>query len=158
MTMINKDNYVESFKSPLGLMEIRANQEAIHSIMFIERDLQARPNDITNVGVSQLQQYFAGERTEFDLPLAPNGTTFQKQVWKALCSIGYGETCSYGEIANAIKNPKAVRAVGAANGKNPLTIVVPCHRIIGRDGSLTGYASGVERKSWLLNHESESLF
>lgn len=86
--------------------------------------------------------------------MAPTGTDFQKKVWGALEKVSYGDTCAYVDIANEIKNPKAVRAVGSANGKNPMTIVVPCHRVIGRDGSLTGYASGTKRKAWLLEHES----
>lgn len=102
----------------------------------------------------QLEAYFAGMRTAFDLPLAPVGTAFQQGVWQALCTIPHGRTASYGDIARAIGNPKAVRAVGLANGRNPLSIVVPCHRVIGRDGSLTGYGGGLERKRWLLAHEA----
>ncbi|MCL4125220.1 UNVERIFIED_CONTAM: hypothetical protein GTU68_003067 [Idotea baltica] len=90
--------------------------------------------------------------------MQPVGTDFQRTVWQALTSIPYGQTGSYADIAALVNNPKAVRAVGTANGKNPMTIVVPCHRIIGSDGSLTGYASGVERKAWLLNHEANTLF
>jgi methylated-DNA-[protein]-cysteine S-methyltransferase len=100
--------------------------------------------------VIQLEEYFAGLRNEFDLPLAAAGTDFQTQVWHALTTIPYGETWSYQELANAIGNPKAVRAVGLANGKNPISIVVPCHRVIGKSGKLTGYAGGVERKQRLL--------
>lgn len=158
MSDSNTVNYVDSFETPLGRMEIQASKEAIQSIMFVDDVMPRRPNNVTDIGIEQLQQYYAGERTQFELPMDAQGTEFQKQVWSALCGINFGETCSYSDIADAIQNPKAVRAVGSANGKNPLTIVVPCHRIIGRDGSLTGYASGVERKSWLLNHESPSLF
>lgn len=102
----------------------------------------------------QLEEYFAGERTTFALPLAPRGTDFQRRVWSALARIPYGTTTTYAEIAKAIGAPRAVRAVGAANGRNPLSIVVPCHRVIGRDGTLTGYAGGVERKRRLLELES----
>jgi len=101
----------------------------------------------------QLLAYFAGSLQAFDLPLNPVGTDFQKQVWDALTKIPFGETVSYQTIANAINKPKAVRAVGAANGKNPIGIIVPCHRVIGANGSLTGYAGGLERKRWLLQHE-----
>jgi methylated-DNA-[protein]-cysteine S-methyltransferase len=101
----------------------------------------------------QLEQYFAGERTTFDLPLAPRGTPFQLEVWAALAEIPYGDTASYRDIAERIGRPTSTRAVGAANGRNPLSIVVPCHRVIGADGSLTGYGWGVERKVWLLDHE-----
>jgi methylated-DNA-[protein]-cysteine S-methyltransferase len=103
--------------------------------------------------VEQLQAYFAGELTDFDLPMVMRGTDFQRTVWAELCEIPYGETISYGELARRVGNPKASRAVGLANGRNPLAIVVPCHRVIGADGSLTGYGGGLERKVWLLEHE-----
>ena len=102
---------------------------------------------------TQLSEYFAGDRTDFELPLAPEGTPFQRKVWSALCAIPYGETVSYGELARRIGQPTAARAVGLANGSNPLPIVVPCHRVIGADGSLTGFGGGIERKRWLLAHE-----
>jgi len=105
----------------------------------------------------QLEEYFAGERTRFDLALAPHGTPFQQRVWKALLAVGFGRTASYGEIARAIGRPEASRAVGAANGKNPIAIIVPCHRIIGASGALVGYAGGLPRKKWLLAHESTQL-
>lgn len=101
----------------------------------------------------QLRQFFAGDRQDFDLLLDPVGTTFQQQVWQALRQIPYGETRSYADIARALGSPTATRAVGAANGRNPIGIVVPCHRVIGADGSLTGYAGGVHNKRWLLDHE-----
>jgi methylated-DNA-[protein]-cysteine S-methyltransferase len=104
---------------------------------------------------AQLIEYFAGERTEFDLPLAPEGTGFQRRVWTELCAIPYGTTISYGELARRIGQPTAARAVGLANGSNPLPIVVPCHRVIGADGSLTGFGGGIERKRWLLAHEKQ---
>ena len=102
---------------------------------------------------AQLQAYFAGALREFELPLAAAGTPFQQRVWRALCEIPYGETISYGELARRIGQPKAARAVGLANGRNPISIVVPCHRVIGANGSLTGYGGGLERKRWLLAHE-----
>lgn len=102
----------------------------------------------------QLEEYFAGSRQQFTLKLAASGTSFQQQVWAALCTIPFGETRSYGEQARSIQNEKAVRAVGLANGKNPIGIIVPCHRVIGANGSLTGYAGGIERKQWLLAHEA----
>ena len=105
--------------------------------------------------VTQLQQYFSGERRQFSLTLAPIGSAFQQQVWRALCEIPFAHSCSYGAIANHLQNPKAVRAVGAANGRNPIAIVVPCHRVIGANGSLTGYAGGLPRKLWLLQHEMQ---
>ena len=105
----------------------------------------------------QLEEYFAGERREFDLPLAPLGSEFQRRVWDGLLEIPYGETISYGELAREIGRPAAARAVGMANGQNPISIVIPCHRVIGADGALTGYAGGVERKRLLLEHESATV-
>ncbi len=105
--------------------------------------------------VAQLDAYFAGERTSFDLDLAPEGTTFQRDVWRALAAIPYGTTTTYSDIARSIGRPNAVRAVGAANGRNPLSIVVPCHRVVGRDGTLTGYAGGLAHKASLLALERQ---
>ncbi|HTA15108.1 MAG TPA: methylated-DNA--[protein]-cysteine S-methyltransferase [Solirubrobacteraceae bacterium] len=104
--------------------------------------------------VEQLDAYFAGELLSFDLPMRMHGTEFQRRVWASLCEIPYGETISYGELARRVGNPKASRAVGLANGRNPVAIIVPCHRVIGADGSLTGYGGGLERKVWLLEHEA----
>lgn len=113
------------------------------------------PDDpVLAAAARQLEDYFAGRRTTFDLPLRPRGTAFQRAVWDALRAIPPGETRSYGEIARAVGKPAAVRAVGAANGQNPLAIVVPCHRVIGAGGTLTGYAGGLEAKRWLLEHEA----
>ena len=105
----------------------------------------------------QLSEYLIGERKSFDLPLNPRGTVFQQQVWKVLCDIPYGETRSYKQIAEAIGNPKAVRAVGMANNRNPLLIVVPCHRVIGANGKLVGYGAGIEKKEFLLKLEKSLL-
>jgi methylated-DNA-[protein]-cysteine S-methyltransferase len=104
----------------------------------------------------QLEEYFAGERETFDLDLLPIGTEFQRRVWEELSRIPFGETISYGELARRIGNHKAMRAVGLANGRNPIPIVVPCHRVIGADGSLTGFGGGIERKRWLLAHEARA--
>jgi methylated-DNA-[protein]-cysteine S-methyltransferase len=104
--------------------------------------------------VAQLQAYFAGQLTDFDLPMEMQGTDFQRRVWSGLCEIPYGHTISYGELARWVGSPKASRAVGLANGRNPIAIVVPCHRVIGADGSLTGYGGGLDRKVWLLEHEA----
>lgn len=105
----------------------------------------------------QLARYFAGKLTEFDLPLAPDGTQFQRAVWAALQQIPYGETWSYGQLASKIGNPAAVRAVGLANGRNPIAVVVPCHRVIGADGNLTGYGGGLDRKRYLLDLEASAV-
>ena len=150
--------YYDHFETPLGLMEVTATDCAVKSIYFVGQAKKIDANKITEAAKTQLIEYFEAERTEFDLPLDADGTEFQKKVWAALLTIPSGETCTYGDIAKQIDNPKGMRAVGLANGKNPLTIVVPCHRVIGSNGKLTGYASGTDRKAWLLNHESDSLF
>jgi methylated-DNA-[protein]-cysteine S-methyltransferase len=117
---------------------------------------------ILKEAVSQLQAYFEGNRTQFDFKMNPKGTEFQQKVWKGLCKIPFGKTMSYFELAKQLGDVKAIRAIASANGKNPLWIVVPCHRVIGTDGSLTGYAGGLYQKKWLLEHESpttqQSLF
>jgi methylated-DNA-[protein]-cysteine S-methyltransferase len=145
--------FYDHYDTPLGKMEITASESAVLAIHFVDKVRAPQANAITDITKHQMLQYFNGERSSFDLPTAAQGTDFQKQVWQALTTVTYGNTCSYGDIANKINNPKAVRAVGSANGKNPLTIVVPCHRVIGSNGSLTGYASGIDRKAWLLEHE-----
>jgi methylated-DNA-[protein]-cysteine S-methyltransferase len=104
---------------------------------------------------TQLEEYFAGERTAFELPLAPSGTPFQQRVWRLLREIPFGETTTYGALARAFGNPRTVRAVGLANGRNPISVIVPCHRVIGADGSLVGFGGGIERKRALLAHEAE---
>jgi methylated-DNA-[protein]-cysteine S-methyltransferase len=111
---------------------------------------------LVSEALRQLQAYFAGERSAFDIPLAPEGTEFQRTVWKALLEIPYGETCSYSDLARSIGNPAAVRAVGAANGRNPIGIIVPCHRVIGSSGKLVGYGGGLPMKRMLLDLEAEN--
>ncbi|EEY99911.1 methylated-DNA--protein-cysteine methyltransferase [Vibrio sp. RC586] len=110
---------------------------------------------ILNNAIQQLDEYFSGLRSQFELPITAKGTAFQQSVWHALCKIPYGEIWSYQQLAEAIGNPKAVRAVGLANGKNPISIIVPCHRVVGKNGKLTGYAGGLERKAFLLNLEQQ---
>jgi methylated-DNA-[protein]-cysteine S-methyltransferase len=120
----------------------------------LEADMSEEPNDpILAAARQQLEEYFGGRRTDFDLPLDPVGTPFQLSVWKILRAIPFGETITYGEQARRLGDPNKARAAGAANGKNPLSIVVPCHRVIGANGSLTGFAGGLEAKDWLLSHE-----
>jgi methylated-DNA-[protein]-cysteine S-methyltransferase len=142
-------------ETPLGIAHIIGNTAGIHSISVIE-EVIASEGDIPEslkVAVMQLQEYFAGDRESFSLKLNPQGTDFQKKVWSALLEIPYGKTHSYLELSQKLGDPKAIRAVAAANGKNPIWIIIPCHRVIGSDGSLTGYAGGLHRKKWLLNHE-----
>ena len=140
--------------SPLGPVHILASASGISAISFVTTRLTAeQPSALTTLAAQQLSAYFAGTLSHFSLPLAASGTVFQQQVWQELCAIPFGQTCSYADIARGINNVKAVRAVGAANGRNPLAIVVPCHRVIGANGTLTGYAGGLDRKDWLLKHE-----
>jgi methylated-DNA-[protein]-cysteine S-methyltransferase len=147
--------------SPIGGLRIHCSAGLVTAIGFgAEAPRGARTaDDVLDRAEQQLVEYFAGERTRFDLPLASDGTEFQKKVWGELQRIPYGETASYGEIARRLGyEPGISRAVGAANGANPIPIVVPCHRVIGADGSLTGYAGGVERKRTLLDLERPGLF
>lgn len=152
--------YRSTLPTPLGELAIFANKHALYRVEFIdslnEQDLTENSpteNQLTLRAKNQLLQYFAGEITMFDLPLAPQGTPFRQQTWQALQQIPYGETRCYSEQAELMNNKKAVRAVGAANGANPIAIIIPCHRVIGKNGSLTGYAGGLHRKEWLLNFE-----
>lgn len=149
-------------KSPIGPITLIANERGLNSVWIQKTDknkpaLQGLKRDPAYLreASAQLTAYFAGELQQFDLALdAQRGTDFQRQVWRALCTIPFGQTVSYRDIALQIDAPAAVRAVGAANGKNPLAIVVPCHRVIGANGSLTGYAGGIDNKRWLLAHEA----
>ncbi|RBP51579.1 methylated-DNA--[protein]-cysteine S-methyltransferase [Arenicella xantha] len=147
-------SFNDFLSTPLGDLEIVATESSVVSILFVEQVRTSQSNAVTEQTKTQLAEYFNGGRRAFDLPLDAAGTEFQQTVWQALRTIPFGETRSYGDVATQIGNPKGSRAVGLANGKNPLTIVVPCHRVIGANGALTGYASGVERKAWLLRHES----
>ena len=148
--------------SPIGQLLLAGSADALQVIGFPHGD-KARRADIGwerydepfKKTARQLNEYFAGDRQEFELDLAPDGTTFQVEVLEALRGIPYGETCSYRDIAVAVGRPKAVRAVGNANGRNPLPIVIPCHRVIGSDGSLTGFGGGIEAKRYLLDLEQQ---
>lgn len=142
--------------SPLGVLRLYADGDALAGVYLPDRSAPPAPHGdspVLRAAVQQLGEYFAGTRRVFDLPLAPRGTAFQKTVWRALVTIPYGETWSYGALARAIGRPAASRAVGAANGKNPIAIIVPCHRVIAASGQLTGYAGGLAAKQWLLDHE-----
>jgi methylated-DNA-[protein]-cysteine S-methyltransferase len=147
------------FASPIGRVIIEAGENGIRSLFFSD---EALPSDMPEHPLLkackvQLGDYFSGKLTEFDLTFEMIGTDFQQQVWQELCRIPYGKTISYGDLARRIGNPKAVRAVGLANGKNPLWLVVPCHRVIGSDGSMTGYGGGIKRKRWLLEFEKRHV-
>jgi methylated-DNA-[protein]-cysteine S-methyltransferase len=147
--------YIET---PIGRLLLAGDETAVHQIHFAPNAPEAgwvkRETAPLREAARQLKEYFAGKRTSFDLPLEPDGTAFQKTVWKNLCDIPYGETISYGELARRVGNPKAARAVGAANGQNPLPIVVPCHRVIGSNGKMTGFGGGIPVKEALLALES----
>ena len=146
--------YTDYLETPLGTVEIKASQKGIIQIIFSGAEKSTiKPSEITDDCKKQLKEYFEGKRKTFDLPLNPQGTAFQKSIWASLEKIPFGRVLSYRDIADMISNRKAVRAVGAANGRNPIGIIIPCHRVIGSDGSLTGYAGGIERKLWLLKHE-----
>ena len=152
--------YHDTMASPVGPLRLIADDLGLRRICF-QRDRHARPEDVLGQHAprklafarTQLEEYFSGTRREFDLPLRPRGTSFQLSVWEALRAIPYGETWSYADLAQHIGKPSAMRAVGAANGRNPLPIVVPCHRVIGRDGSLVGFGGGLEIKAKLLTLE-----
>lgn len=142
------------FRSPVGYLEITGSVKGIRSVKFL--DFRVRINRVPHSlrqCYDQLDEYFKGKRRHFDLPLDLDGSVFQMHVWKEMMNIPYGETMTYHELAGKSGYPKALRAVGAANGKNPLCVIVPCHRVIGSDGKLTGYAFGLWRKKWLLEHE-----
>lgn len=149
--------------SPIGPLTLVRNEAGISGVFMPdhrpapdEATFGERDDDAFADAAQQFGEYWAGERTGFDLPLAPAGTDFQLRVWNALRSIPYGETRTYGWIAEALGQPTAVRAVGLANSRNPLSIIVPCHRVVGASGALTGYAGGVDRKRFLLDHEAGS--
>jgi methylated-DNA-[protein]-cysteine S-methyltransferase len=151
--------YTSYYTSPIGSIEISAtDQGLISSVLFVDSENKAASgNAATEDCKKQLDEYFKGERREFSLPYQLLGTDFQKIIWNKLKSIEYGKTMSYSELAEKLKSPKGARAIGNTNGKNCLLLILPCHRIVGQDGSLTGYAGGLWRKKWLLDHESQVI-
>jgi methylated-DNA-[protein]-cysteine S-methyltransferase len=152
-------SYYKYFKSPIGNIEITSCDSSIHSLKFVEalgNNSKQQPKVLKDC-YTQLKEYFAGERTDFTMPLQQEGTAFQKQVWNELLTISIGKTISYLDLSKKINNIGAIRAVGTANGKNKIAIIVPCHRVIGNDGKLTGYSGGLHRKKWLLEHEAKMM-
>ncbi|MEH6764060.1 MAG: methylated-DNA--[protein]-cysteine S-methyltransferase [Aequorivita antarctica] len=145
--------------TPVGILELKGDVEGLASVFFKDIDKvevsSKIPKELKDA-VVQLEEYFEGKRKEFSLKLSPEGTDFQKRVWKQLEEIPFGKTTSYQQMANKLGDPKVIRAAASANGKNPISIIIPCHRVIGSDGSLTGYAGGLHRKKWLLEFESPS--
>ena len=141
--------------SPIGMLEICGEDNWITAVNFAESEKEETSSSpVVEHCRLQLEEFFAGKRKEFDLPLMPEGTEFQRRVWAQLQHIPFGETISYLTLAKQLGDPKATRAVGLANGKNPVSIIIPCHRVIGANGRLIGYAGGLWRKKWLLNHEN----
>jgi methylated-DNA-[protein]-cysteine S-methyltransferase len=163
-----ENDFTTYINSPIGVISLSFNSKfELTAAEFNDKE-QVLPTansfgirEIENT-LKQFEEYFEGKRTQFDLKLAPKGTEFQKKVWAQLQEIPFGKTLSYQQMANQLGNPKVIRAAASANGKNPISIVIPCHRVIGSDGSLTGYAGGLHQKKWLLEHESpvkqQSLF
>lgn len=152
--------------SPVGTLTIVASDEAVRAVLWpnerpgrvtINEQVHLGTNDVADQARRELDEYFAGARTRFDVPVSIIGTDFQRAVWRALTTITYGTTRSYGSLAENIGKPSAARAVGAATGLNPVSIIVPCHRLIGTNGSMTGFAGGLDAKRWLLQHEQDQL-
>ena len=139
--------------SPVGPLTLTEEDGALTEVLFGAYEAEGENSPLLQEAARQLNEYFAGGRRVFDLPVRPAGTAFQKQVWRALAGIPYGETRSYAEIARAVGRPKAFRAVGMANHRNPISIIIPCHRVVGADGSLTGYGGGLDKKTFLLKLE-----
>jgi methylated-DNA-[protein]-cysteine S-methyltransferase len=153
-----ESNQTTYFKTPIGTAKIIGNLNGITAVTVIDEAIETSkiiPKCLQPC-VQQLNEYFKGTRKQFDLKLNPQGTDFQKRVWNELLNVSHGKTRSYLEQSKKLGDAKAIRAVASANGKNPIWIIIPCHRIIGSDGSLTGYAGGLWRKKWLLEHESPS--
>ncbi|WP_116126362.1 methylated-DNA--[protein]-cysteine S-methyltransferase [Lewinella sp. IMCC34183] len=152
--------------SPLGPIELRATDRGLSHATFLDEppsheqawDPDTPAGGHLALAAEEFNSYFAGNRAPFTVPLDPGGTDFQRAVWTKLRAVPRGYTTTYGELARAVGNPNGSQAVGAANGQNPLAVIVPCHRVVGTDGKLTGYAGGIERKTWLLRHESAALF
>jgi O-6-methylguanine DNA methyltransferase len=165
ITLVDQDEFTEGgeigvayYSSPIGLIEICGTHEAVTSLRLgAMRQYGVMTNEIVEQAIEQVKAYFSGGRRAFDLPIALAGTAFQHRVWEHLLSIPYGQTQSYSEVARALDKPRATRAVGAAAGQNPISIIVPCHRVVGSHGDLVGYGAGLWRKEWLLQHEGAIL-
>lgn len=155
-------HYSKKINSPIGHLYLIANETSLIALDNMASDLfkkaiKSESHKVLNLATKQLTEYFSGKRIDFDLPIEPLGTPFQQKAWKALMKIPYGEVWSYGEQAKFLKSPKASRAVGGANGANPIPIIIPCHRVIGSTGKLTGYSGGMKMKIDLLKHEGHQI-
>lgn len=160
-------NYKTIYDSPIGNLPIFADETSVIALLWENENLNRvklpeefilSENQVLYETKKQLDEYFASKRTEFSVPIKPDGTSFQKKVWNELTKIRFGETKSYLQLAENLENPLAVRAVGAANGKNPISILIPCHRVIGKNGNLTGFAGGIQAKQFLLNLENKDFY
>ncbi len=151
--------YIDFLESEVGILKIVASDNHLREVIFLDSKTEnSSPNQITDFTSNQLSAYFQGKRREFELPLGPKGTEFQQKVWNELTNIPFGTSISYLDMAKRLGDPKTIRAAASANGKNPISIIIPCHRVIGSDGSLTGYAGGLHRKEWLLRHEKHPIY
>ena len=148
----NRERFAESFDSPIWVISVFANATHLEKIEFDAAEFEA-PNSVTRLAIAQIKRYFNNTWQGFSVPLAFNGTPFQNTVWQTLKTIPYGTTIAYLDLALKVGDKKAVRAVASANGQNPFPIILPCHRVVGTDGSLTGYLGGLDKKRWLLQHE-----
>lgn len=150
--------YKEYYNSPIGAIEVASDEDSIIRLDFVEELGKNDENspEILKKAIKQLDEYFQGKRKIFDLKLGVEGTAFQQRVWQQLIKVPFGSTATYGEIAKAVGNEKASRAVGGANNKNKIAIVIPCHRVVGSQGKMVGYAGGLWRKEWLLQHEKQN--
>lgn len=150
--------YKTYYSSEIGIIEINCSEDSVISLKFVkEKGESTEINEILDKTYRQIDEYFSGKRKSFDLKLKLQGTEFQKKVWNELTKIPYGKTVTYKDIATRIGNEKAVRAVGNSNNKNKIPIIIPCHRVIGKNGKLVGYAGGLDKKQWLLNHEKKFI-
>lgn len=149
--------YIDFFDSPLGIIQLKADDEFIYEVDFLDYpdriEQKGIENDITRQCKIEISQYFEGTRTNFNIPTKPTGTTFQHATWDHIKKIPYGETINYQKLSHLLGNPKTIRAAASANGKNPILLIIPCHRVIGKNGEMTGYKRSIWRKKWLLDHE-----
>lgn len=151
-------HYSGTVTTPLGLVYVGSDGDSVTEVYFTETNTtESQSCPVVDQALQQLKEYFAGQRQHFDLPLNAQGTAFQQAVWQQLQKIPYGQLASYKDVALAVDNPKGVRAVGMANNRNPISIIIPCHRVIGTNGSLTGYGGGLDKKQWLLALEKSQI-
>ena len=163
--MNHQEFFIEQFNSPVGALQITTSSDRLISVLFLEaktkpmmaEEITKNNPDIMQQTILQLQEYFEGKRKSFDVEIEMNGTEFQKNVWQELLKIPFGKTITYAEQSKRIKNEKAIRAIASTNGKNQINIIIPCHRVIGSDGSLTGYGGDLWVKKWLLQHEKKFI-